>query len=1381
MATRNSRDVKLTLSVETLGESDVLQLQRAVQRLADEGGAAAPEFQRLADEIGRIGEQAQALQTYQDLAADVQLLAQRQETAAASAEQLTTALQAQRSQIEAARAAQKAAADALNDNVVKSRETTAALQQLRAAYRQSGDAAGTFAAEEKRLLETKGQLATANVGLAAANREANQSYQEASRGLATLETQQRSAVTTVQAAERALQAQETAMRGAADAAEALGVSTVDIAAAEASLLSALNGVSTAANRRQQETLDLVEADRLLAIEERTLIELHNRAQLELVEMTAAENRAAAGARAYAAAKAEALQGAEQWQREAEVIVETAEATARLARETQIAAAAAEELAAQRAFERQAQAARELVEAAGYVRFWEQALQEADVQARATATAAEQAAQRISNAFRTVGVRSVEELQQEINDTRAAMQTVAAEATRTGQVMSGAFGAGETKIRALEREMRELNGQLTTGDRLSKLFSNSLGQIAAGNLIADGVGFLVQKVKDLGTQFVVTIAETETFRKAMNAVYKDTAIAASQFQFLRSAANDAGVQIGAIQQSFTRFSAATKASNIPLEVTNDLFLSVTRTAGSLGLSADATAGALDALGQIASKSVVSLEELRQQLGDRMPAAMSAAASGLGLTEAQLIKLVESGQLAARDFFPAFAKGLRSLQGETEGLTNTWNRLANALTQSAQNAGDAGWTEVLGAGLRALGLAAGSVLLPLNALFELTGGLLRTGGALAAAAVTWTSPWQALQEIWSGAAQRQGDLTDAFDRAIKGGDAAAASALNLANTTQATTNAVRAAGAQWDTLTRSQQASAIAAELNRLRQGDLSAQFVGTTAVIQEMLVAQQKETEALGKQAKAAKEFGDTLVEIAAQRGNEAETLRTSAAAAETYAATLEAAAASQREEVALLEQQRAALVKTRDAQGQNTEATKQQTQELEKKLVTGRAEVAQAEASARAAQQEVAARRLAIQTYGDQSKKVVEYRAEMDRLTQVVREYERLNLEGKKTDAELLAVRTQLSEATVRYKDSVADSVTNLKLEATAKSQSVQASQMLLQSEADLLEKKAESYRLQGNITLAIMAEREAKMKRIEIDRLAIQIKEIELKLQRDELVLKLEDLKLSEPLNTQKQRELQLRIQLIDLQTKSLGSQRELLRLRQSDLYTTQQLTGAIQGENAARQGQLTKLADVSDAMAKMLMPYTMTHDLSTRQIKILEEEAAAVERLQQAYQKKWNMDKEHYSLNTAGERVMAGESEEDVSDDVARLYGDANRDNEKARRARQLRALARLRSQGNGLSTQPDLSADERRELQSLEAELLNSQTPTTPPGQRTAPAGTATTKEEKSTTGKSSGSGMSVVRLDVNLGGNAYAWDTDAAGAAEVTRMFRQLEQSSQTAIG
>ena len=50
--------------------------------------------------------------------------------------------------------------------------------------------------------------------------------------------------------------------------------------------------------------------------------------------------------------------------------------------------------------------------------------------------------------------------------------------------------------------------------------------------------------------------------------------------------------------------------------------------------------MSALAQMASKGTVSMEELRQQLGDRLPGALGLAAKGLGITEQELIKLVSA---------------------------------------------------------------------------------------------------------------------------------------------------------------------------------------------------------------------------------------------------------------------------------------------------------------------------------------------------------------------------------------------------------------------------------------------------------------------------------------------------------------------------------------------------------------------------------------------------------------------------------------------------------------------------------------------------------------------------------------------------------------------
>jgi DNA repair exonuclease SbcCD ATPase subunit len=374
-----------------------------------------------------------------------------------------------------------------------------------------------------------------------------------------------------------LQKQTDALRESTTAAEALGVSTEDVAQSEGRLLVALQASAQTANQRSAAIKEMTEADRLLAIEEKGMADLLARGQAALQAEILAQRDAARATEQYAATKREAAAANDAWQKEAEALVNAAHAAQQLARETEILAAAQRELANQNAFEKQATEAQKLLQAAQYVKFWENALEQAETQAKQTAEEAQKAAQRIDTAFGTLGVRSVQAVQQEIAETRAAMATLAATAGQTGSQLSGAFAAGETKIKTLEREIRELNGTLTTADKAAGLFKNSLGQIAAGNLIADAIGAIVEKVKDMGRQFIASIVQLDTFRRALNAVYKDTTTTANQLEFLRKTANDSGIGIGGLSDSFIKFSASMKSANVPVQQSNELFASLTRAA------------------------------------------------------------------------------------------------------------------------------------------------------------------------------------------------------------------------------------------------------------------------------------------------------------------------------------------------------------------------------------------------------------------------------------------------------------------------------------------------------------------------------------------------------------------------------------------------------------------------------------------------------------------------------------------------------------------------------------------------------------------------------------------------------------------------------------
>lgn len=1197
MASTSSRDVTLRLSVDTLGEEGIKELQKAIEALGRDGSAAAPEFQKLADEIGRLGEQSQALSTFRELSEETDKLAARQEESAASTARLAERLQVLREATTSAAQRQREANEELLQGQRTQAEATAALRALKAEYDAAGKNTAEYRAKLKELVDAQNTANVALVDLRANQKAANAEVSEASSAQGKLETQYARSTAQTEKLDEALRKQNEALRQAATAAEALGVSTDDIATSEGKLLATLQAGVQTVNARTEAIREMTEADRLLAIQEKGMADLLARGQAALQAETLAQRDATRAIEQYDAAKTAAAASSTAWQQEAEALVNAAHAAQQLARETEVLNAAQKELANQNAFERQAAEAQKLLQAAQYVKFWEQALEQAETQVKQTAEEAQRAAQRIDTAFGTLGVRSVQAIQKEISDTRAAMATLASSATQTGSQLAGAFAAGENKIKELEREIRELNGTLTTADKAASLFKNSLGQIAAGNLIADAVGAIVERVKDMGRQFIASVVQLDTFRRAMNAVYKDTALVASQLEFLRKTANDGGVGVGGLSDSFIKFSASMKSANVPVQQSNELFSSLTRAAGSLGLGAERTSLALDALGQIASKGVVSMEELRQQLGDSLPGALSLTAKGLGITDAELVKLVESGNLAARDFFPAFTRGLKELHGETEGLIPTWERLKNAFTLAAQNAGDAGGINIMTAALKLLTAAVGIVVGALNGFMEVIG-LVGKALALLAPGLGTASERMAMfrQEVDAAAARQA-----AFSAAI---DASLSPVQQQTVAITASTKSIMESVGATDGLTRAQQAAAIAAKLNGDASLDAAAKYVQLSIATATLITQQQNETLNLEKLAKAKKEEGDTLIQLAKLRGDEQAILIASKVAAEAYAVAVAAVAASKQQELAILQEQLTAQVAKLESDKASAIEIEKATEKLREKVKATQAEVEQTRAATEAANQDIAVRRLAVQTYGDQSAKVEEYTRRVAELAAKEAELTMLEQAGFNVAESLKIVREDLAAATARQRDAVKDLLAYTKLEYQAKIQNVEATRSALASEAQLYTQLAANAKARGDLNMANYYETESKKKNIEAAKLSIEIKRIELELEKAELQIKIQNLDKSDALYATRLKELQLRQQMNDIRAKALGSEKELLRLKETELSITNSLSGALGRETSLRGDNTQAISAESAARERLLSIKEREISLTERDLNLKQKE---------------------------------------------------------------------------------------------------------------------------------------------------------------------------------
>lgn len=175
--------------------------------------------------------------------------------------------------------------------------------------------------------------------------------------------------------------------------------------------------------------------------------------------------------------------------------------------------------------------------------------------------------------------------------------------------------------------------------------------------------------------------------SMRAIIKDADELAQTQVFLKKITKDYGAELVTTTNRYVKFRAAAMQAGMSARETQDIFGTMTKAAGVLGLKTDELTGIYLALEQMISKGKVTTEELRRQLGERLPGAMDIMATSLGVTTAELDKMLRAGTVITKDVLPAFARqveisfGLdkvdkvRTLRAAITRLKNSWSILVD----------------------------------------------------------------------------------------------------------------------------------------------------------------------------------------------------------------------------------------------------------------------------------------------------------------------------------------------------------------------------------------------------------------------------------------------------------------------------------------------------------------------------------------------------------------------------------------------------------------------------------------------------------------------------------------------------------------------------------
>lgn len=203
---------------------------------------------------------------------------------------------------------------------------------------------------------------------------------------------------------------------------------------------------------------------------------------------------------------------------------------------------------------------------------------------------------------------------------------------------------------------------------------------AAALGAGGVG-----LSNLVSRFIDVARETNRVTTALKNVSGGMAQFAENQRFLLEMAKKYGLEINALTGNYAKFTAAASISGMSIMDQRKIFESVSRAVTAFGMSADDSNGVFLALSQMMSKGKISSEELRLQMGERLPVALQAMAKAAGTSVAGLDKLLKKGELMSADVLPKFADALNEMipNIDTDNLETSVNRLKNTFTEFANS--------------------------------------------------------------------------------------------------------------------------------------------------------------------------------------------------------------------------------------------------------------------------------------------------------------------------------------------------------------------------------------------------------------------------------------------------------------------------------------------------------------------------------------------------------------------------------------------------------------------------------------------------------------------------------------------------------------------------
>lgn len=273
-----------------------------------------------------------------------------------------------------------------------------------------------------------------------------------------------------------------------------------------------------------------------------------------------------------------------------------------------------------------------------------------------------------------------------------------EAKKRLQDLIAAEGASNREIRKAQQEFDRLDAKVRKADNATRDFTKNVGNYKSAfsglsNLMgAFGIIGGVAGAVELGKSIYKTTKEIQAQEIALRMLSETEVVYAKNKDFLIRISEQYGLELMTTTNAYKNYFAAAKTSieegKLSFEQMQMIFEKVSKSASMLGLSVEQQEGAFLALSQMLSKGTVQSEELRGQLGERLPGAFEVMAKALNVTTMELGDMLKKGEVMATDVLPKFAIAYEKAIGadqieRTESLAAAQNRASNKWTEFVDN--------------------------------------------------------------------------------------------------------------------------------------------------------------------------------------------------------------------------------------------------------------------------------------------------------------------------------------------------------------------------------------------------------------------------------------------------------------------------------------------------------------------------------------------------------------------------------------------------------------------------------------------------------------------------------------------------------------------------